>query len=78
MFCRPCITVYQYSETNVMHFLFNVLRIKGPDIFRALLDDPQKELHNSTWYIACVLSLLAAPGMEWNTFLVQPTDITST
>jgi hypothetical protein len=28
MFCWPCITVYQYSETNVMHFLFSLLRIK--------------------------------------------------
>jgi hypothetical protein len=28
MFCWPCITVYQYSETNVMHVLFNLLRIK--------------------------------------------------
>jgi hypothetical protein len=29
MFCWPCIIVYQYSETNVMHFLLNLLRIKG-------------------------------------------------
>jgi hypothetical protein len=27
----------QYSETNVMHFLFNLLRIKGLYMFRALL-----------------------------------------
>jgi hypothetical protein len=25
MFCWPCIVVYQYSETNVMLFLFNLL-----------------------------------------------------
>jgi hypothetical protein len=35
MFCWPCIIVYRYSETNVMHFLFNLLRIKGLYIFRA-------------------------------------------
>jgi hypothetical protein len=28
MFCWPCIIVYQYSETNVMHFLFDLVRIK--------------------------------------------------
>jgi hypothetical protein len=36
-----CITVYQYSETNVMHFLLNLLRIKGFYMFRALLAHPQ-------------------------------------
>jgi hypothetical protein len=35
----------QYSETNVMHFLFNLLRIKGLYMFRALLDDLQEALH---------------------------------
>jgi hypothetical protein len=47
---RPCPTTgcmkntCLYSETNVMHFLFNLLRIKGLDMFRALLAHPQKEL----------------------------------
>jgi hypothetical protein len=36
---------YQYSETNVMHFLFNLLRIKGLYMFRALLAHPQEALH---------------------------------
>jgi hypothetical protein len=72
MFCWPCIIVYQYSETNMMHFLFNLLRIKGLYMFRALLAHPQEVLHNVTWYIACVLCQLAEPG------LVQPTDITRT
>jgi hypothetical protein len=34
----------QYSETNVMHFLFNLLRIKGLYMFRALLAHPQEAL----------------------------------
>jgi hypothetical protein len=33
---------HQYSETNVMHFLFNLLRIKGFYMFRALLAHPQE------------------------------------
>jgi hypothetical protein len=36
---------YQYSETNVMHFLFNLLRIKGLYMFRTLLAHPQEALH---------------------------------
>jgi hypothetical protein len=35
----------QYSEANVMHFLFNLLRIKGLYMFRALLAHPQEALH---------------------------------
>jgi hypothetical protein len=42
MFCWPCIIVYQYSETNVMHFLFNLLRIKDLYMIRALLAHPQE------------------------------------
>jgi hypothetical protein len=41
----PCIIVYQYSETNVMHFVFSLLRIKGLCMFRALLAYPQEALH---------------------------------
>jgi hypothetical protein len=36
--------VNQYSETNVMHVLFNLLRINGLYMFRALLADPQETL----------------------------------
>jgi hypothetical protein len=45
MSCSPYITVYQYSETNVNHFLFNLLRINGLYMFRALLAHPQEALH---------------------------------
>jgi hypothetical protein len=37
--------VPQYSETNVMHFLLSLLRIKGLYMFRALLAHPQDSLH---------------------------------
>jgi hypothetical protein len=41
-----CVSVcYQYNETNVMHFSFNLLIIKGPYIFRALLTHPPEVLH---------------------------------
>jgi hypothetical protein len=36
--------VHQYSETYVTHFLFNLSRIKGLCMFRALLAHPQKAL----------------------------------
>jgi hypothetical protein len=51
MFCRPYVIVYQYSETNVMHFLLNLLRIKGFYMFPALLAHLQD-----------MLCQLAAPG----------------
>jgi Na+/phosphate symporter len=35
----------QYSETNVMHFLFNLLRIKGLYMLRALFAHPQEVVH---------------------------------
>jgi hypothetical protein len=47
----------QYCETNVMHFLFSLLRIKGLYMFPALLAHPQEALHSGTWYTACVLSV---------------------
>jgi hypothetical protein len=38
-------TSHQYSETNVMHFLISLLRIKGFFMFQALIADPQEVLH---------------------------------
>jgi hypothetical protein len=35
----------QYRRTNVMHFSFNLLTIKGLYMFRALLAYPQEALH---------------------------------
>jgi hypothetical protein len=48
-----------------MHFLFNLLRINGLYLFRALLAHPREALHSDTWYIACVLYQLAALGLKW-------------
>jgi hypothetical protein len=46
--CLPVVTDeygHLYSVTNVMHFLFNLLRIKILYMFRALLVYPQEALH---------------------------------
>jgi hypothetical protein len=53
MFCLPCIIVCQYSETNVMHFLFNVLRILGLYMFPELLAHPHEAL-NKRHLVYCV------------------------
>jgi hypothetical protein len=45
MFCWPCVPVYQFNETTVMHFSFSLLRNKGLYVFRALLAHPQETLH---------------------------------
>jgi hypothetical protein len=45
--------LHQYSETNVMHILFNLLRIKGFYMFRTLLAHPQEAL-NKRRLVYCV------------------------
>jgi hypothetical protein len=72
MFCWPCVIVYQYSDTNVMHFLFNLLRINSFYMFRALQAQPQDVLHKRQ-LVYCVRVM----SVGW-TMLVQPTDITRT
>jgi hypothetical protein len=51
----------QYSKTNVMHFLFNLLRIKGLYMLEHYLLILRRYYINGTWYIVCVLCQLAAP-----------------
>jgi hypothetical protein len=52
-FCWQCIIVYPYNETNVMHILFSLLRIKGLYMFRALVAHPQETL-NKRHLVYCV------------------------
>jgi hypothetical protein len=71
--------LYQYSETNVMHFLFNLLRIKGLYIFRALRAHHQEVLHKlhlvycvHVMSVGCTrieVELHGVPGLEWNIVL---------
>jgi hypothetical protein len=77
-------SVTQYSETNVMHFLFSLLRIKGLYMFRALLAHLQEALHKRHLvYCVRVVSVgCTRIGVELvsssTPILVQPTDITRT
>jgi hypothetical protein len=56
----------QCSETNVMQFLFNLVRIKGLYMFRALLAHPQEALHDVNWL---------QEDLSSTSIFVQPTDI---
>jgi hypothetical protein len=61
-----------------MHFLFSLLIIKGLYVFQELLAHIFWRCYtNGTWYIACVLCQLAAPGLQFTAILVQPTAIRS-
>jgi hypothetical protein len=46
--------VHQHSETNMMHFLFSLLRINGFYFFRALLAHPRETLHKRRLVVYCV------------------------
>jgi hypothetical protein len=45
MFCWPRTIVYQCSDTNVMNFVFSLLRIKGLYMFWALHAHSEEALH---------------------------------
>jgi hypothetical protein len=70
---------YQYRESNVMHFVFSLLRTKGLYMFRELLAQPQKVQHKRHLvYCVRVMSVgCTRIGVELVS-LVQPTDITRT
>jgi hypothetical protein len=61
------IPIHQYSETNMMKFVFNLSRIKGLYMFRALLAHPPQEALHKQHLVYCVC---------FTPILVQPTDIT--
>jgi hypothetical protein len=75
-FCWPCITVYQYSENNVMNFLFNLLRIKGLYKFRALLAHPQEVL-NKRHLVYCVRVVSVGCYRDWSVTGVPPVPLQS-
>jgi hypothetical protein len=59
------ITVCRYSETNVMHFSFSLLRIKVLYMFRALLADRQVAL-NKLHLVCCVLVMSVDCYQDWS------------
>jgi hypothetical protein len=71
---------YQYSETNVIYFLFSLLRIKGHYVLRALLAHPQGALYKCHSVYCVRFHQFTAPGLKWNStpIPVQQTDITHT
>jgi hypothetical protein len=60
-----------------MHFLFNLLRIKGFYMSRALLAHLQETLNKWSWYTACMLCQLAAPDAIHNTHTHYRCDLQS-
>jgi hypothetical protein len=56
---------YQYSETNVMHFLFSLLKIKGLYMYRALLAHPQEVLHKRH-LVYCVRVMSFGCYQDWS------------
>jgi hypothetical protein len=60
------IYIHQSNENIVMHFSFNLLRIKGPNMFPALLAHPQEATHKGH-LVYCMRANMA-----------QPTDIIHT
>jgi hypothetical protein len=54
----------QYSEINLMHFLFNLVRIKGLYMFRALLVHLREALHKRdlVYYVSVMSVGCINPG----------------
>jgi hypothetical protein len=67
MFCWPCIIVYQYNETKVMHFSFSLLRIKSLYMFRALFAQSQEVLHKQH-LVYCVRVMSVGWACLWCTY----------
>jgi hypothetical protein len=64
MFCWQCITVYQYNETNVIHFYSVCYKLRASTCFEHYLLIFKRLFTNGTWYIACVLYQLAVQGLK--------------
>jgi hypothetical protein len=62
------IIVHQYSETNVMQFLFNLLRIKGIYVFRSLLPHLQEGCTNgaANWQNMYPVQCFLRMGKYWS------------
>jgi hypothetical protein len=56
---------YQYSETNVMHFIVSLLRIKGLYVFRVFHAHPQEALHKR-YLVYCVHVTSVGCYQDWS------------
>jgi hypothetical protein len=68
--------LYQYSETNVVHFLFSLLTIKGLYMLRVLLTHSQEVLNKR--HLVCCVRVMSFGCTSSTPILVHPTDITRT
>jgi hypothetical protein len=57
---------YQRSETNVMHFLFSLLRINGLYMFWALITHPQEALSQTTLGILRACYVTNTGAANWH------------
>jgi hypothetical protein len=70
------ITHHQYNKNNVVRFSFNLLRIKGLYMFRALLAHPQEALQNLIWILrACNISCAAVARLQTVAFCNRATAV---
>jgi hypothetical protein len=73
---------YQYNETNMMHFSFMLLRIKGLYMFQALLVHPQEVLHKRHFvyclHIMSVVCAIAVKLQSWHSQQTYTRNIPST
>jgi hypothetical protein len=75
MFYWPCIIVYQYNDSNVIHLSFSLLRIKGLFMFRALLAHPQEALHKRHLvYCVRIMSVGCCHGCSQSATVQQPPE----
>jgi hypothetical protein len=66
-----------YSETNVTHFLLNLLRFKGLYMFRALFTHPQEVLYKRH-LVYCVRVMSVGYYQGWSGTAVGDTSSTQT
>jgi hypothetical protein len=65
--------INQYSKTNVMHFLYSIrYEFMTSKCFEHYLFIFRKCCTNGTWYIVCVLCLLAATRVGVESIPLQP------
>jgi hypothetical protein len=63
----------RFSETNVMQFLFSLLRIKDLYMFRALLAHPQEALHKQ--HLLYCVRVMSVGCTRFGVELVSPAPV---
>jgi hypothetical protein len=66
---------YRYNKTNMMHFSFNVSRINGLNMFRALLAHRQEALTQMAFGILRAYNASAVAGCSFTHTIYQTTFV---